>query len=124
MSWFGLLASQRCAVCPVASGLLGDSSKVVSYCRSEHQSTHRSKQKASCTTIKNTRQTLAREEAALQDSPIDAFNSAVGNFLGICRIRDYMRTRFATANALLQVKPMSAAAKAFFGFTFGGYTTP
>ncbi|KAK3290992.1 uncharacterized protein B0H64DRAFT_411105 [Chaetomium fimeti] len=120
MSWldFGL-TSKRCAVCPSTSGLLRcGGCKVVSYCNPKHQSTHRSKHKVACTTIKDTREKLEREEAALRDAagsnfiPADVFNSSVGRFWGILGTRDYMRARFNAADALLKVGTVAAVEKA------------
>ncbi|KAH6649480.1 hypothetical protein F5144DRAFT_607639 [Chaetomium tenue] len=123
MSWFER-TSQRCGVCPVRSGLLrcGDCN-VISYCGPEHQSAHRREHKEACTAINNTQKNLAREEAALREDrrdilmPADVFNSGVGRFWGIYGTRDYMRARFAAADALLQVETVAAVEKSLEHFT-------
>jgi ribonuclease HI len=47
----------------------------------------------------------------------DIFSSGVGNFWGIHGTRDYMRARFAAADALRQVKTVAAVEKALEHFT-------
>lgn len=123
MSWFER-TSQRCAVCPVRSGLLRcGGCNVIRYCGPEHQSAHRREHKKACTTINNTQKNLAREEAALREDrhdilmPADVFNTGVGKFWGIYGTRDYMRARFAAADALLQVDTVAAVEKSLEHFT-------
>ncbi|KAK9774581.1 putative MYND-type zinc finger protein samB [Seiridium cardinale] len=118
------LAPQRCAVCAKATGLLRcGSCKVVSYCGSTHQSTHRSEHKAVCETIKKSREALQREETALRARPADifhpadVFNTRVGHFWGILGTRDYMRARHTAADALLKADTMSAVECALDHFT-------
>lgn len=79
------LASQGCAVCGLNFRLLRcGSCEIVSYCGTTHQSAHLSKHKATCAAIRNSREALEREEAALRahpgDSilPADVFNTGVG----------------------------------------------
>lgn len=122
MSLLGI-ASKRCAVCPVRTGLLPCDCKVVSYCGPGHRSADRSKHKTHCTTIKNTRETLAREEAKLRDGtvgivmPADIFNTGVGNFWALYGTQAYMRARFAAADALLYVATVSALEEALEHYT-------
>ena len=96
---------------------------MVSYCGTAHQLAHRPKHKAACTAIKKSRETLEREEAALQAHrgdfmmPADIFNTGVGRFWGILGTRDYIRARFAAADALLQIDTAAAVEKALEHFT-------
>ncbi|KAK6062854.1 MYND finger [Seiridium cupressi] len=117
------LAPQRCAVCANATGLLRcGGCKVVSYCGSPHQSTHRSEHKAVCKAIKESRESLEREEAVLRARPADIFhpadvNTSVGHSWGLLDTRDYMRARHTAADALLQADTMSAVESALDHFT-------
>ncbi|KAL2132138.1 hypothetical protein VTI74DRAFT_4144 [Chaetomium olivicolor] len=109
---------KSCPLCASASGLLRcGGCKVVSYCGPAHQSAHRSKHKAVCDAIKKTRQALEREEAALRASSGNPFETGVGNFWGIFSTRDYMKARFAAADALLKVDTVTAVEKALEHFS-------
>ncbi|CAG9944815.1 unnamed protein product [Clonostachys rosea f. rosea IK726] len=123
----GPTAPSQCAVCFDKSGLLlCGGCKVVHYCGTEHQAAHRSKHKVSCNTIKNTRERLEHEKSKLQDrtdsafeaqpSSENVFQTGVGHFWGIVETRDYMRARFAAANALLQVDTKRAVENALEHF--------
>ncbi|KAK4186807.1 hypothetical protein QBC35DRAFT_500331 [Podospora australis] len=108
---FGL-HPQRCAVCSTTSGLLRcGGCKVVSYRGAPHQHEHHAYHKATCQEIVQTRETFAREDAALRaypgdwTLPADALNTCVGDFWGLLGTRDYMRARYAAANALLKLTP-------------------
>ncbi|KAL8403477.1 hypothetical protein RB594_008654 [Gaeumannomyces avenae] len=109
------LAPRGCAACPSNSGLLRcGGCRVVYYCSKEHQAEHREKHKTSCVAIKKTREALQREEARLRAhpgdmcTPADVFNTGVGIFWGILDTRDYMRARFAAADALLEINNVDA----------------
>ncbi|KAL8344121.1 hypothetical protein RB601_004578 [Gaeumannomyces tritici] len=109
------LAPRGCAACPSNSGLLRcGGCLVVHYCSKEHQIEHRQKHKTSCVAIKKTREALQREEAKLRANPgdmftpADVFNTGVGMFWGILDTRDYMRARFAAADALLKINNVDA----------------
>ncbi len=118
------LGPKRCAVCASKSGLLNcGGCKAVTYCGTAHQLAHRSTHRATCTAIKKSREALEREEAALRANPgepfmpTDVFNTSVGRFWGILGTRDYMRARFAAADALLKVDTVTAVEKALEHFT-------
>ena len=109
----------RCPVCSSKSGLRRCSGcQVVSYCGVAHQSAHRPTHKARCTAIKKSREALEREAATLGAhpgdfmTPADVFNTSVGHFWGISSTRDYMRARFAAADALLRVDTVVAVKSA------------
>ncbi|KAK4134650.1 hypothetical protein BT67DRAFT_357609, partial [Trichocladium antarcticum] len=100
---------QRCPICQSTLGLRRcGGCKVASYCGPAHQSAHRSTHMAACEAIKWTRATLEREEAALRTHPGgsfppgDLFKTGPGRFWGIFETRDYMRARFAAADALVK----------------------
>ncbi|VUC37584.1 unnamed protein product [Clonostachys rosea] len=107
----GPTAPRRCAICPQKSGLLLCSGcKVVDYCGTEHQTTHRPKHKTDCRAIKVAREKMEREKDALQRAEIfghgpsdDVFTTSVGRFWGIIETRDYMRARCDAAHALLKI---------------------
>jgi len=118
------LGPRRCDVCASSSRLsYCGGCKVVSYCGIEHQSAHRSKHKAACNRIKKSRKALEREEAALRARPGDmlmpenVFDTCVGHIWGLADTRDYMRARFAAADALLKVNTTAAVEKALNHFT-------
>ncbi|KAK3361507.1 hypothetical protein B0T24DRAFT_641736 [Lasiosphaeria ovina] len=121
---WGPLAT-KCPVCRVKDGLLVcGGCKVVHYCGAAHQADHRPTHKSACVAIKKTRAKLEQEEATLRANPgdnfsmpADVFNNGVGEFWGILDTRDYMRARFAAADALLQVQTVSAVEKALAHFT-------
>ncbi|KAK0710175.1 hypothetical protein B0T26DRAFT_724270 [Lasiosphaeria miniovina] len=121
---WGPLAT-KCPVCRVKDGLLVcGGCKVVHYCGAAHQADHRPTHKSACVAIKKTRAKLEEEEATLRANPgdnfsmpADVFNNGVGAFWGILDTRDYMRARFAAADALLQVQTVSAVEKALAHFT-------
>ncbi|KAK6223968.1 hypothetical protein LQW54_000114 [Pestalotiopsis sp. IQ-011] len=118
------LGPQRCSVCDKLDGLLRcGGCKVISYCGAEHQISHRGEHKDACNKIKKTLAKLEREEAGLRNHPPDmflpanVFETCVGQFWGILDTRDYMRARFAAANALLQVESHVAVGKTLEHFT-------
>ncbi|CAH0043432.1 unnamed protein product [Clonostachys solani] len=103
----------RCAVCFKKSGLLlCGGCKVIHYCGTEHQAFHRSKHKHERSKLQ-ARTDLAFEA---QSSSGDVFQTRVGYFWGIVETRDYMRARFAAANALLQVHTKRAVESALEHF--------
>lgn len=123
MGLYGL-GPQRCPVCSATTGLRRcGGCRVVTYCSTDHQTTHRPTHRAACTAIKNTHAKLDQEEAALRAhpgdafTPADVFNTRVGRFWGILGTRDYMRARFAAANALLKINSVLAVEKALGHFT-------
>ncbi|OIW23227.1 hypothetical protein CONLIGDRAFT_693786 [Coniochaeta ligniaria NRRL 30616] len=87
------------------------------------RSAHRPKHKVACAAIKKSWETLEREEAALYAHPgdfmmpADVLNTGVGRFWGIAGTRDYMRARFAAADALLRIDTAAAVEKALGHFT-------
>ncbi len=119
------LAPKRCVICPSKHGLLRcGSCNVVNYCGTAHQSAHRPNHRAVCVAIKQSREVLEREEATLRAHPgeslfmpADVFNTGVGRFWSLVDTRDYMRARFAAADALLRVDTLDAAKKALWHFT-------
>ncbi|KAK3348714.1 hypothetical protein B0T25DRAFT_228171 [Lasiosphaeria hispida] len=117
------LAPQSCPVCSSTSQLLFcGGCKVVSYCGKAHQLTDRPNHKAVCITIKKTGEKLDREEAELRAKPADSllpadvFNTSAGRFWGILDTRNYMRARFAAADALLKVETRVAVERALGHF--------
>ncbi|KAI1109829.1 hypothetical protein F5Y14DRAFT_431230 [Nemania sp. NC0429] len=123
----GLAMESGCPVCypklqPQPQLLLCSGCKAVHYCGADHQKKHRPKHKAVCTSIIKSRAELEREEAALRARPGDlftpsnVFETGVGNFWGLLDTRDYMRARFAAADALLQVDTVKAVQKALHHF--------
>ncbi|KAI1321701.1 hypothetical protein F5Y16DRAFT_416735 [Xylariaceae sp. FL0255] len=117
----GLAISSGCPVCyprlrPQTPLLLCSGCKVVHYCGADHQKEHRPKHKAVCTSIVKTRETLAKEDAALRALASNPFANYVGSFWGFTVTRDYMRARFAAANALLRVDSVKAVEKALSHF--------
>ncbi|XDG09919.1 hypothetical protein ABKA04_009534 [Annulohypoxylon sp. FPYF3050] len=124
---FGLATESGCPVCrpnqrPQTQLLLCSGCKVVLYCGAEHQKKHRSKHKAVCTSIIKSREKLEKEEATLRAHPGDillpsnVFENGVGRFWGLHDTRDYMRARFAAADALLQANTIKAVEKALAHF--------
>ncbi|KAI1452531.1 hypothetical protein F4805DRAFT_26772 [Annulohypoxylon moriforme] len=124
---FGLAAESGCPVCypsrqPQTQLLLCSGCKVVLYCGADHQKKHRPEHKAACTSIIKSRATLEKEEATLRAHPGDMFlpanifENGVGRFWGLVETRDYMRARFAAANALLQINTINAVEKALAHF--------
>ncbi|KAI0405846.1 hypothetical protein F4802DRAFT_560935 [Xylaria palmicola] len=124
---FGLAAESGCPTCypklrPQTPLLLCSGCKVVHYCSAAHQKEHRRKHKAACTSIVKSRARLEEEEAALRAhpgdilTPTDVFENGVGRFWGLVGTRDYMRARFAAANALLQIDTIKAVEKALAHF--------
>ncbi|KLU82755.1 hypothetical protein MAPG_01824 [Magnaporthiopsis poae ATCC 64411] len=118
------LAPRGCAVCSSSSGLLRcGGCLVVHYCSREHQMDHRQDHKASCTTIAKTRQALQDEEAKLRARPddmfmpTDVFSTSAGYFWSTVETRDYMRSRFAAADALLKINNVDAVKTALDHFT-------
>ncbi|KAK4098187.1 hypothetical protein N658DRAFT_561197 [Parathielavia hyrcaniae] len=116
----------RCLVCSETSELLKcGRCKVVSYCGAAHQKSHQSKHKADCNAIQKAKQALEREDAALRNpnrNPLlhgegNPFDSGVGHFWGISGTRDYMRARYAAAEALLKVPTQAAVEMALDHFT-------
>ncbi|KAI1212739.1 uncharacterized protein F4807DRAFT_348150 [Annulohypoxylon truncatum] len=124
---FGLAAESGCPVCypnmrSQTQLLLCSGCKVVLYCGAEHQKKHRPEHKAACTSIVKSRAKLEKEEATLRAHPGDIllpgniFENGVGRFWGIIGTRDYMRARFAAADALLQINTTKAVEKALAHF--------
>ncbi|KAJ0415510.1 hypothetical protein BJY00DRAFT_293512 [Aspergillus carlsbadensis] len=78
------------------------------YCSREHQVAHRNTHKYACKEVLKTREKCQEEELKIRNTPDDnnpfgwgnAFETAVGHFWGILDTRDYMRARFAWAEAL------------------------
>ncbi|KAI1266495.1 hypothetical protein F5Y18DRAFT_444957 [Xylariaceae sp. FL1019] len=102
--------------------LLCGGCKVVQYCGADHQKEHRPKHKAACASIMKTQAKLEREEATLRAHPGDmflptnVFENGVGSFWGLIDTRDYMRARFAAADALLQIDTTKSVEKALAHF--------
>ncbi|KAI0552683.1 hypothetical protein F4679DRAFT_533500 [Xylaria curta] len=124
---FGLAAVSGCPVCypkrlPQTQLLLCSGCKVVHYCSTDHQKKHRPKHKAACTSVIKSREKLEKEEATLRAHPGDiflpsnVFENGVGRFWGLTDTRDYMRARFAAADALLQIDTTKAVEKALTHF--------
>ncbi|KAI1097980.1 hypothetical protein F4804DRAFT_325969 [Jackrogersella minutella] len=124
---FGLAAESGCPVCysklrPQTQLLLCGGCKVVRYCGAEHQKRHRPEHKAACTSIIKSRAKLEKEEATLRAHPGDIFlpsnifENGVGRFWGLLETRDYMRARFAAADALLQIDTIKAVENALAHF--------
>ncbi|KAI0199096.1 hypothetical protein F4808DRAFT_433337 [Astrocystis sublimbata] len=124
---YGLAFESGCPVCypkqrPQTQLLLCSGCKVVRYCGADHQKEHRPKHKKQCTSIIKSQANLEREEAALRARPGDfftpgnVFENGVGRFWGLIDTRDYMRARFAAADALLQINTVSAVEKALAHF--------
>lgn len=103
-----------CAICSSKHHLLRCSGcKVVSYCSGAHRSAYQLKHKAACKAIFKSRQALENDTAALGT---EVFHTGVGHFWGLLETRDYMRTRFAAADALLQVDTVDAVDEALTHF--------
>ncbi|KAI0474229.1 hypothetical protein F4859DRAFT_83156 [Xylaria cf. heliscus] len=118
---FGLAAMSGCPICypkrrPQTQLLLCSDCKVVHYCSASHQKEHRPAHKAACTSIIKNREKLEKEEATLRAHPGGAFENGVGRFWGLIETRDYMRARFAAADALLQIDTIKAVEKALAHF--------
>lgn len=124
---FGLAAESGCPVCypklrPQTQLLLCSGCKVVHYCGAEHQKKHRPEHQAACKSIIKSREKLEKEEATLRAHPGDVFlpsnvfENGVGRFWGLIDTRDYMRARFAAADALLQINTIKAVEKALAHF--------
>ncbi|KAF7543498.1 hypothetical protein G7Z17_g10690 [Cylindrodendrum hubeiense] len=92
--------------------------KVVNYCSTAHQSADRPRHNAACNVILKSQETLELEEAALRARPgsVDVFSSGVGRFWRLVDTRDYMRARFAAADALLGVNTLRAVENALGHF--------
>ncbi|KAK0653686.1 hypothetical protein QBC41DRAFT_377736 [Cercophora samala] len=121
--WSPQLLSKCCPVCNATADLrLCGGCRVTSYCGPDHQLSHRPDHKTACNKIKKTREKLEHEEASLRASPgdmftpADVFNTSVGHFWGILDTRDYMRARYAAADALPQTKTRAAVEKALEHF--------
>ncbi|KAH7358398.1 hypothetical protein B0T11DRAFT_340700 [Plectosphaerella cucumerina] len=113
----GLETPPSCLYCHSNSSLFPcDGCKAVSYCGAARQKDDRSRHKSYCNAIRNTRETLEREEAALWAQPGDMFITSVGDFWGVLGTRNYMRARFAAANALLQIHTIAAGELALAHF--------
>ncbi|KAI0454315.1 hypothetical protein F5B21DRAFT_240231 [Xylaria acuta] len=124
---FGLATRSGCPVCypnlrPPTQLLLCSGCNVVRYCSADHQKKHRPEHKAACTSIIKSRAKLEKEEATLRAHPGDIllpsniFENGVGRFWGLTETRDYMRARFAAADALLQIDTIKAVEKALAHF--------
>ncbi|KAI1196795.1 hypothetical protein F5X97DRAFT_203174 [Nemania serpens] len=124
---FGLAAESGCPICypklpPQTQLLLCSGCKAVHYCGAGHQKKHRPKHKAACTSIIKTQVELEKEEATLRAHPGDIltpsniFENGAGRFWGLSETRDYMRARFAAADALLQIDTTRAVEKALAHF--------
>ncbi|KAE8449065.1 hypothetical protein EG329_008653 [Mollisiaceae sp. DMI_Dod_QoI] len=89
------------------------------YCGREHQVAHRNEHKRACNAIKKSKEKLDAEEVKLRNMPPDMFTPAnlfeeqVGRFWGILDTRDYMRARYAYADALLKIESTLAVQAAF-----------
>ncbi|KAI8623570.1 hypothetical protein F5Y19DRAFT_468400 [Xylariaceae sp. FL1651] len=90
--------------------------KVVYYCCSNHLMEHLTQHEAKCTSIAKSRAKLDKEEATLRAYPGNPFETGVGRFWALHETRDYMRARFAAANALLQIDTIKAIKKALAHF--------
>ncbi|GAP86908.1 putative zinc finger domain-containing MYND-type [Rosellinia necatrix] len=123
----GLAMKSGCPVCyprlrPQTQLLQCSGCKVIHYCSTDHQKKHRPEHKAACTSIIKSRAKLEKEDAALRTHPGDfltpanIFEVGVGRFWGMIGTRDYMRARFAAANALLQIDTIKAVEKALAHF--------
>jgi hypothetical protein len=94
---------QRCGGC-----------KVMLYCNREHQTLHRPSHKPACSAISRKRTKYEEEEEKLRNDPGDwmtpanVFETSVGHFWGILATRDYMRARFAFADAVGKVRTQQA----------------
>jgi hypothetical protein len=117
------LGPQRCDVCEKLTGWkLCGACKVVSYCCVAHQSRVRPSYKTRCTKVKKDRERLEHEEAKLRSRsadmfmPADIFTEGVGRFWGIMETHDYMRARYAAADAMLAFDTRVAVEKALDHF--------
>lgn len=121
------LGPQRCPVCDKTEGLKRcGGCKVVSYCGTEHQTSHRTRHKRACNEIKKTQAELDRREAELRAPttylpasirPANPFETCVGRFWRFASLRDYMMARYAAALALYKVKSRDAVEKSLEHFT-------
>ncbi|KAL7622893.1 hypothetical protein AAE478_006572 [Parahypoxylon ruwenzoriense] len=84
--------------------------RAIVYCGTAHQKADRPRHKSSCNIVKDAREELAREEAALRAMPGDAFMPANpfetirGRFWGFTPTRPYMRARFDLMSTLLNIR--------------------
>ncbi|KAI1098788.1 hypothetical protein F4804DRAFT_323822 [Jackrogersella minutella] len=84
--------------------------KAILYCGADHQRADRPRHKSSCKLVKEARETLAREEAALRARPGDQFlmdnpfEAGRGRFWKLIPTRDYMQSRFDLTSTLLNIR--------------------
>ncbi|KAI2627295.1 hypothetical protein GGS26DRAFT_135428 [Hypomontagnella submonticulosa] len=89
--------------------------RAISYCSVAHQVADRPRHKSSCKILKNAREELAKEEAALRAAPGDMwmpanpFETVRGHFWGISETRPYMRARHGVTDGLLNIRTGEAA---------------
>ncbi|KAI0100074.1 hypothetical protein GGR51DRAFT_378629 [Nemania sp. FL0031] len=124
---FVLVAESGCPLCypnlqPQAQLLPCSGCKVVHYCDASHQKKHRPKHKEACTSIIETRTKLEKEEAILRAYSGDIFvrsrvvKNGASSLWESIETRDYMRARFAAADALLQIDTIKAVEEALAHF--------
>lgn len=86
----------------------------IRYCGPAHQKADRPRHKSSCKLVKNAREELAREEAALRARPGDEylpenpFETARGSFWRWRPTRPYMEKRYILTAALLNIRTETA----------------
>ncbi|KAG8156976.1 hypothetical protein KVR01_013198 [Diaporthe batatas] len=100
----------QCEVCGSRSGLLRCSGcQLVYFCSSAHQRSHWKKHKTPCIAIKKARAKFLEEEAALQNTPANEFESVfeadVGHFGHTEGTDDYMVRRSDLVDAILMYLP-------------------
>ncbi|KAL8676592.1 MAG: hypothetical protein Q9186_006908 [Xanthomendoza sp. 1 TL-2023] len=114
-----LSPTSRCSVC---STTINKDAKlfrcagcsVLHYCSRDHQVVHWNEHKRACNAIRKARQSLDKEEQKLRAHPGDfmtppnLFEECVGHFWGIFETRNYMRSRYALVEALLEIKNYAA----------------
>lgn len=79
---------------------------VVHYCGLDHQASHWSEHKSTCSSIKKRRNVVEKEVERLNSLPGNStfqsrpFENSVGHFYGIMETQKYMRDRYALAETL------------------------
>ncbi|ORY67743.1 uncharacterized protein BCR38DRAFT_456408 [Pseudomassariella vexata] len=91
-------------VCPSTNLLQCGGCRVVVYCGPEHQKAQWRFHKTTCNLIKESREKLRAEEAALRAHPPDPFKSVPGNFWSWSGTRPYMQARHDLMSATLNVR--------------------
>lgn len=93
--------------------------RVMFYCSTAHQATHRQSHKSACNAIKTRRVAMEQEEETLRNhpgdfmTPADPFRTGVGKFWLIYDTRDYMRARFGLVDVMTRVKTVESVQAQF-----------